>query len=99
LKATDFGKPIIIMPRRGDLAEHRSNHQMATARYFVNMANVSVASDEFELLKLLNRHREMSFRTADLNNSLDPLCDAITGDLRTHRRPGARLRLIRKLGF
>jgi UDP-N-acetylglucosamine transferase subunit ALG13 len=98
LKATDFGKPIIILPRRGDLGEHRSNHQVATARYFVNMPNVWVATDEFELLKLLNCHRDISFQSAESNNSLDVLCNAIAGDLHAYHRPGSWLRVLRKLG-
>jgi UDP-N-acetylglucosamine transferase subunit ALG13 len=31
LAAKDLGKPIILVPRRGSLGEHRNDHQVATA--------------------------------------------------------------------
>jgi UDP-N-acetylglucosamine transferase subunit ALG13 len=99
LKAHDFGKPIIIMPRRSELGEHRSNHQVATARYFVNMPNVTVATDEFELLKLLNRHEEFVFSDSDPETTRGAMCDAIAGELRDRAAPGTWLRMVRKIGL
>ena len=98
LTATDFRKPIIIMPRRVELGEHRSNHQMATAKYFINMPNVYVASDEFELLKLLNHLDEIVFSTEETDTTLNALCDTIAADLRTRRRTTPWLRMVRKIG-
>jgi UDP-N-acetylglucosamine transferase subunit ALG13 len=42
-------KPIVIMPRRASLQEHRNDHQLATARKFHNRPNVHVVVDEAEL--------------------------------------------------
>jgi UDP-N-acetylglucosamine transferase subunit ALG13 len=55
LTALEFGKPIIVMPRRHDLGEHRSDHQIATAKYFGDQGRVTVAWDCQELQKLLAR--------------------------------------------
>ena len=41
--------PIVIVPRRADLGEHRSDHQMATARRLSAMGYVAVAHDASEL--------------------------------------------------
>ena len=42
-------KPIVIMPRRGNLGEHRNDHQYATAKAFANHALVQVAMAEDQL--------------------------------------------------
>lgn len=55
LSALSFGKPIIIMPRKAALGEHRNDHQMATAKRFVEKSGVSIAWDENELATLLDK--------------------------------------------
>ncbi len=49
LSALHFGKPILVMPKRASLGEHRSEHQVATARRMMELGNVNVAFDEHEL--------------------------------------------------
>ena len=49
ISAMEAGKPILVMPRRGDLRETRNDHQVATAERFLAMGRVSVAFDETEL--------------------------------------------------
>lgn len=49
LTALEAGKPILVMPRRGDLRETRNDHQVATAERFREMGKVAVAMDEHEL--------------------------------------------------
>lgn len=48
------GKPIVIMPRRADLGEHRNDHQLATASRFLDRSGVCVANDDIELNGVLN---------------------------------------------
>ncbi len=48
-------KPIIIMPRRGDLMETRNDHQKATAGRFAAMRGVGVAADREALFSQLDR--------------------------------------------
>lgn len=43
LSAQRWRKPLIIMPRRHDLNEHRNDHQMATARHFDDRPGIQVA--------------------------------------------------------
>lgn len=59
LTALEFGKRIIVMPRRSDLGEHRNDHQIATARYFVGQGRILVASDREELFERLARLDEV----------------------------------------
>jgi UDP-N-acetylglucosamine transferase subunit ALG13 len=55
LTALEFGKPIIVMPRRGDLKETRNDHQIATAVHLSAQGRVIVAFDESELVKKLDQ--------------------------------------------
>jgi UDP-N-acetylglucosamine transferase subunit ALG13 len=47
-------KPLVILPRKASLGEHRNDHQMATARRFANRPGVTVAWDEHELRRRLD---------------------------------------------
>lgn len=49
ITALELRKPILVMPRRGDLAETRNDHQLATAQRFRDLGLVEVALDEREL--------------------------------------------------
>ena len=49
LAALEAGKPILVMPRRGDLRETRNDHQVATAKRFLEMGKVGVAMNDNEL--------------------------------------------------
>ncbi|MCG8015857.1 MAG: glucuronosyltransferase [Candidatus Thiodiazotropha sp. 'RUGA'] len=65
LSSLSLGKPIIIMPRKASLGEHRNEHQMATARRFQNRPGVYVAWDEQQLVVLLNRWSTERFDHVD----------------------------------
>jgi UDP-N-acetylglucosamine transferase subunit ALG13 len=49
LTALQLARPILVMPRRGDLGEHRNDHQVATAKRLLAQGCVNVAFDETEL--------------------------------------------------
>jgi len=55
LTALEMGKPILVMPRRAELGEVRSNHQVATSQKLLSQGKVSVAMDEKELLLKLDQ--------------------------------------------
>jgi hypothetical protein len=54
ITALELGKPIVVMPRRAELGEHRNDHQMATARSLLAQGKVIVAFDESHLLEKLD---------------------------------------------
>jgi len=54
LTALELGRPILVMPRRGDLMETRNDHQVATAKQFEKQGRVAVAMDETDLVDRLN---------------------------------------------
>jgi UDP-N-acetylglucosamine transferase subunit ALG13 len=59
LKSLVENKPILIMPRKLELMEHATDHQMATARALAKMDYVNIAWNEDELLGFLNKFQEI----------------------------------------
>lgn len=53
LSARRHGRPLVAMPRRADLGEHRNDHQMATARELADRPGLHVAWDADALGPLL----------------------------------------------
>jgi len=54
LTAIDLDVPILIMPRRATLGEHRNEHQLATASRLQELIDSPVAQDETELRQRLD---------------------------------------------
>lgn len=54
LSALHHRKPILVMPKRASLGEHRNEHQLASARRMMEIGNVNVAFDETELRERLD---------------------------------------------
>lgn len=60
LTALRFQKPILIMPRKAELGEHRNDHQWATAKWLGSRPGVTVAWDADELTAALDRRVSLS---------------------------------------
>lgn len=99
MKAVEFRKPIIIMPRSHRLREHRNDHQIATAKYFFNLPNVHVARDEFEIMSLLNRHEHLTYQSAKNYSGLPEMVDNLTQTLSQLDGRGRWRRLLGKVGL
>lgn len=54
LTALELGKPIVVMPRRGDLGETRNDHQVATVARFRERPGIAAVLDESELAARLD---------------------------------------------
>lgn len=55
LSARRWHKPLVILPRRHDLGEHRNDHQLATARHVADLPGIHVAWEDADLAPLLRR--------------------------------------------
>lgn len=53
LSARKFGRPLVIVPRRCDLGEHRNDHQTATARALEDTPGLHVAWEAEDVPALL----------------------------------------------
>lgn len=99
MKAIEFRKPIIIMPRSHKLREHRNDHQIATAKYFFNLPNVYVARDEFEIMTLLNRHEELVYQSERNSDNLTEMQTNLSALLAQLKPTGRWRRFLQKVGL
>lgn len=76
LAAQKYRKPIILMPRRAALGEHRNDHQVATVRQLHGYPGIYVASDQDELAELL-LHTELRCAERGDSRSLTGLQTAV----------------------
>lgn len=53
LTALKYQVPILVVPRKATLNEHRNNHQVATANWVKNLPGVTVALDEADAIQYL----------------------------------------------
>jgi len=77
LTALEQGKPILVMPRRADLREHRTDHQLATVEKFRDRAGVLIAMDETELFDRLDELERLQGPEAIPRQASKELLDAI----------------------
>lgn len=54
LTALQYGKPIVVMPRKGALRETRNDHQLASAKWLRSIEGIFFADDEFALVRELD---------------------------------------------
>lgn len=54
LTSMELGKPLVLLPRRGDLQETRNDHQVATARWLAERPGIYVAEEEKDLPSALS---------------------------------------------
>lgn len=71
LTALRYKKPILIMPRRASLGEHRNEHQLATAKWLGKKSGVTVAWNESEIAPLLERRAQFN-SGEDISESATP---------------------------
>ena len=86
LTALQYGKPIIVMPRRGSLGEHRNDHQVTTAKHFHEQGRIRVAFDENELGRQLDEIATLQ-PTARIASVASP---ALIGALRSFLQEATR---------
>jgi UDP-N-acetylglucosamine transferase subunit ALG13 len=90
LTALEHGRPIVVMPRRGDLHETRNDHQIATARQFEALERVHVAHDDAELALRLDHVTELRpagvIAPSASPELLDALRRVVRGAMRHARR-------------
>jgi UDP-N-acetylglucosamine transferase subunit ALG13 len=55
ITALELGKPIVVMPRRASLGEHRNDHQVATAKRFAEQGRIIVVFNDKELVDKLDQ--------------------------------------------
>ena len=77
LSALQWGKPLLVMPRRASLGEHRNEHQLATARHLAGLDKLNVSFDEAALRQELDRLSTLAPRARIGTFAGDPLVGAL----------------------
>ena len=80
LTALKYRKPILIMPRKAGLGEHRNDHQLATAKWLGVKPGISVAWEVEDVQSILNMRTSLrggdgisEFASPELISSLKSL--------------------------
>lgn len=60
ITALQLGKPVLVLPRLSALGETRNDHQIATARRFAQRGCVLAATDDRDLMTMLDRLEDFS---------------------------------------
>ncbi len=89
LTALEFGKPMIVMPRRGALRETRNDHQVGTAKALAADGLVTVAWDEHELSAWLQRLDQVAAPARIASHASIALLTAVRDFIRAPITPGA----------
>jgi len=87
LTALELGRPILVMPRRGDLKETRNDHQVATAKRFEAQGRIAVAFDEEQLVRKLDRIGEVAVADRISNQASPRLLHSIRYFVQTGEQP------------
>ncbi len=85
LTALRHRRPILIMPRKASLGEHRNDHQLATARWMAERPGVAVAWDEAMIGEALERRSTLAGGPAIPEFASGPLVDRIARYIRSVR--------------
>lgn len=72
LSALQYQTPIIILPRKAELKEHRNDHQLATANWAKNLGGVFVAETIDQVTSLM----ESDFTKLPINMHANNFADA-----------------------
>lgn len=68
LTAMEFGKPLVVLPRKGALRETRNDHQIATARWLAKKGGVFVAMEDADLADAIDRARASTHVTSQISS-------------------------------
>lgn len=58
ITALSKGKPVVVLPRKSLLGEHRNNHQLSTCKSLDGLSGLFIAWEEDEILSCLEKARK-----------------------------------------
>jgi len=93
LTALQYGKPILVMPRRCGLGEHRNDHQVTTAKHFQAQGRIRVAFDEKDLEVELDEIETFQSSPRIASSASPALIEALrsfTGRVAVHASRGSK---------
>lgn len=94
LTAMEMSRPLLVMPRRAEQSETRSNHQFATARQFRSRTSLAVAHDETELFSALDDLESIKPMSRIGSYASPTLLNAVRTIIETGSLPQPQLRYV-----
>jgi UDP-N-acetylglucosamine transferase subunit ALG13 len=91
LTALEFGRPILVLPRRADLRETRTDHQLGTAHALAEAHRISVAWNDDELLHSLDQLDQLPAPRRVTSCASLPLLTALRAFIRGDAESPARV--------
>ncbi|MEO6566652.1 MAG: glycosyltransferase, partial [Casimicrobiaceae bacterium] len=85
VSALRYQRPIVILPRRADLREHRNDHQLATAKWLATRPGVHVAWDTEELHRMLEHRQHLVAGPPLAPDANGPLVDRLKAYVHENR--------------
>lgn len=82
LTALRYRRPILIMPRKASLGEHRNDHQLATARWLADRPGVCVAWTEADVAERLDARRNLTGGPGISEYASGPLVERLNAFIR-----------------
>lgn len=82
LTALRYQRPILILPRKASLGEHRNEHQLATARWLQSRPGVSVAWEAEDVAQRLDARGELATGPQLGAHASGPLVDRLKAYLK-----------------
>lgn len=64
ITASQYGKPLVVMPRQFRFGEHRNDHQVATAKRFCDFPNIEVVESDEALNVVIGRFLDSASDTS-----------------------------------
>ena len=84
LTAKKFGVPLVVLPRKASLGEHRNDHQVATVQQISDITGVYVVRSETDLLFYLRRN-DLENCTTSISSEKAKLLKRLRGELDRRR--------------
>ena len=82
LKCFSFNTPLLIVPRKASLGEHRNDHQIATAKHFSKRPGIHIAYEKHEIHPAIDNLLHSSHEGPKLPATADPeLIDTLRGTI------------------
>jgi UDP-N-acetylglucosamine transferase subunit ALG13 len=88
LSARALRKPLLLLPRRAALGEHRNDHQLHTAERFRGRAGIAVAGDAAELWRELDALEALPIADSADSREAEALVHGIRSYLGARRADG-----------
>lgn len=89
ISAIEYGKRVVVLPRRAEFGEHRNDHQLATASRLAHLNGLEVVHDGEELALALGTDDAMLSESISESSAAFSVSPALISEIRVFAGLGA----------